>query len=173
MSCRRAAAPKEGNMKRQSGFAAMLAVTAAVFAAVGLVSASPAWATDPALSAAAGRSSAPAVRQAPRRVVDQNPQAAVVAPQPRRTPIPPQVLQHNFGPSYPFGYNYAFRRPSYPFGPNYTSPPARHVFAHRVGPRWVPGYWGQQWVPQYYTYDVWMPGYYAPDGAWIQGYYDT
>jgi hypothetical protein len=37
----------------------------------------------------------------------------------------------------------------------------------------VHGYWGQQWVPQYYTYDAWIPGYFAQNGAWIQGRYET
>ena len=32
---------------------------------------------------------------------------------------------------------------------------------------------GQQWVPQYYTYDAWIPGYFAWNGAWVQGRYET
>ena len=98
---------------------------------------------------------------------------------------PANGSQHNFGPSYPFGYNYT--GPSYPFGRNYTGPtypfgnqysaPARSapVFAAPTppAPRWVHGYWGQQWVPQYYTYDAWIPGYFARNGAWVQGRYET
>jgi len=67
----------------------------------------------------------------------------------------------NFGPSYPFGYNY--RGPSYPFGNRYYRPTA-------AAPRWVPGHWGRQWVPQVYTYVVWVPGYFSADG-WVEGYY--
>ena len=44
--------------------------------------------------------------------------------------------QHNFGPSYPFGYNYT--GPSYPFGRNYTGP-ARIRSAHQYSaPRSAP-----------------------------------
>jgi len=153
-------------MNRRSRSAAMLVVAATVLGVLGFVPASPAWATGPDV-----RRPATALGTH-RRVVDQPGQGAV-APQPRPAPIPPQVLQHNFGPSYPFGYNYAYRGPSYPFGRNYGTPPTRQAFAPRVAPRWVPGYWAQQWVPQYYTYEVWIPGYYAADGAWVQGYYDT
>jgi hypothetical protein len=28
-------------------------------------------------------------------------------------------------------------------------------------------------VPQYYTYDAWIPGYFARNGAWVQGHYET
>ncbi len=82
------------------------------------------------------------------------------------------VNPHNFGPSYPFGYNY--KGPSYPFGSNYyrapVHPPTVHV---KPGHRWVPGYWARQWVPQYYTYQVWVPGYWDVYGAWVPGYYGT
>jgi hypothetical protein len=92
---------------------------------------------------------------------------------------------NNFGPSYPFGHDY--RGPSYPFGRSYAGPsypfgnqysaPGRSapVYAAPVprAPRWVHGYWGQQWVPQYYTYDAWIPGYFARNGAWILGRYET
>ncbi len=80
----------------------------------------------------------------------------------------------NFGPSYPFGYNY--KGPSYPFGNSYYRPPSQivPVYAPRGhgGRRWVPGYWGQQWVPQYYVYEVWVPGYYSDTGWWVQGRYE-
>jgi hypothetical protein len=98
---------------------------------------------------------------------------------------PPFGSDNNFGPSYPFGHNYT--GPSYPFGRSYSAPaypfgnqfsaPSRSapVFAAPAPrtPRWVHGYWGQQWMPQYYTYDAWIPGYFARNGAWIQGRYET
>ena len=65
--------------------------------------------------------------------------------------------------------------PSYPFGNQYSAPRSAPVFAAPAprAPRWVHGYWGQQWVPQYYTYDAWIPGYFARNGAWVQGRYET
>ena len=91
---------------------------------------------------------------------------------------------NNFGPSYPFGHNYTgpsypfgrnYTGPSYPFGNRYSAPRSAPVFAAPPprASRWVHGYWGQQWVPQYYTYDAWIPGYFARNGAWIQGRYET
>ena len=104
----------------------------------------------------------------------------------RRAPVgpqPPAGSQHNFGPSYPFGYNYTgpsypfgrdYAGPSYPFGNYYTSPaPAPAPAPARPAGRWVQGYWAQQWVPQYYSYDAWVPGYFARNGAWVQGYYES
>jgi hypothetical protein len=98
---------------------------------------------------------------------------------------PPVDNRHNFGPSYPFGYNY--KGPTYPFGEGYyrapVAPPRHHYYSVQPAPayvapapsapRWVPGYWGQQWVPQHYTYDAWVPGYFARNGGWVQGYYES
>src|SRR5262245_5363682 len=83
-----------------------------------------------------------------------------------RTVLPPSKIvppAHNFGPSYPFGYNYTGQ--SSVFGPSYYAP-------RQVSPRWIPGYWGQQWMPLYSSYDVWRPGYYT-HGGWIPGQYET
>ena len=68
----------------------------------------------------------------------------------------------------------SYTGPAYPFGNQYSAPRAAPVFAAPAprAPRWVHGYWGQQWVPQYYTYDAWIPGYFAGNGAWIQGRYE-
>ena len=38
-------------------------------------------------------------------------------------------------------------------------------------PRWVPGYWTYQWIPQVYTSWVWIPGHYDPNGYWVEGNY--
>ena len=38
-------------------------------------------------------------------------------------------------------------------------------------PRWVPGYWTYQWIPQAYTSWVWVPGHYDPNGYWVEGNY--
>jgi len=73
----------------------------------------------------------------------------------------PQPPSHNFGPSYPFGYNYKGQSAVL-----YGSP------AH-VAPRFIPGHWGRRWVPQYYAYEVWVPGSYADDGGWVDGYYES
>jgi hypothetical protein len=58
-------------------------------------------------------------------------------------------------------------------------PPLRHrrdaivviqpVFVDRSC--WAPGYWTYQWVPQIYSSNVWVPGQWAPDGAWIESHY--
>ena len=35
----------------------------------------------------------------------------------------------------------------------------------------VPGYWTYQWVPQTTWHTVYVPGYWAVDGAWVESYY--
>lgn len=37
----------------------------------------------------------------------------------------------------------------------------------------TPGYWSYFWVPQQYAYNDWVPGQWSPDGAWIDGHYET
>jgi hypothetical protein len=155
----------------------MLGLAVATVAVVSVLVAGPAWATGPLLTSNG-------VAAPPGAPVAQSGNADVAGPQQRLVPSNPANGQ-NFGPSYPFGYNYT--GPSYPFGRNYTGPsypfgnqysaPARSapVFAAPAprAPRWVHGYWGQQWVPQYYTYDAWIPGYFARNGAWVQGRYEA
>ncbi len=152
-----------------------------------LLSTTAGWATEPVTTgyqvvAPPGQAIG---RTAPGVIPVQSGKSGVVTPHHRRIPRHPQPAvdnQHNFGPSYPFGYNY--KGPSYPFGNNYTAPsypfgnryysppPPVQVAPVRPAPRWVHGYWGQQWVPQYYTYNAWVPGYFARNGAWVQGYYE-
>ena len=38
---------------------------------------------------------------------------------------------------------------------------------------WAPGYWTYQWVPQVYSYNVWVPAQWAPDGSWIESHYQV
>ena len=38
---------------------------------------------------------------------------------------------------------------------------------------YLPGRWDYQWIPQTYSYSVWVPGAWAPDGAWIDGHYEA
>ena len=47
-------------------------------------------------------------------------------------------------------------------GPVYVAP----------SPCWSAGYWNYQWIPQAYTYNVWVPGQWAPNGAWIDAHYE-
>ena len=35
----------------------------------------------------------------------------------------------------------------------------------------IPGYWTHQWIPQIYSYNVWVPGQWSPEGTWIEGHY--
>lgn len=35
----------------------------------------------------------------------------------------------------------------------------------------LPGAWSYLWVPQSYTYTVWVPGQWSPEGTWIAGHY--
>ncbi len=35
----------------------------------------------------------------------------------------------------------------------------------------IPGYWTHQWIPQVYSYNVWVPGQWSPEGTWIAGHY--
>ena len=37
---------------------------------------------------------------------------------------------------------------------------------------YVPGHWTYQWVPQTYTYNTWVDGYWSPYGTWIDGHYE-
>ena len=119
------------------------------------------------------------------RAIGQERRSWAALPQIPKPQPPPVDNRHDFGPSYPFGYNY--KGPTYPFGEGYyrapVAPPritttpcsAAPTYAAPapLAPRWVPGYWGQQWVPQYYTYDAWVPGYFARNGGWVQGYYES
>ena len=156
----------------------ILGLAAAMVAVVSVLVAGPAWATGPLLTGDR------VVRSGARVVRAGNVDAA--EPQQRLVPSnPANGIQHNFGPSYPFGYNYtgpsypfgrSYTGPAYPFGNQYSAPPpSAPVIAVPPprAPRWIHGYWGQQWVPQYYTYDAWIPGYFARSGAWIQGRYET
>jgi hypothetical protein len=155
----------------------MLELAVAAVAVVSVLVAAPAWATGPLLTRnpVIVRPGAPVVQSG--NADDAGPQ---------RVPRNPAFGSgQNFGPSYPFGDNCT--GPSYPFGRNYAGPaypfgnqysaPARSapIFAAPPprAPRWVHGHWGQQWMPQYYTYDAWTPGYFARNGAWVPGRYET
>ena len=45
------------------------------------------------------------------------------------------------------------------------------VYVVPLSPRWVPGYWTYQWIPQVYTSWGWIPGHYDPNGYWVEGDY--
>lgn len=47
--------------------------------------------------------------------------------------------------------------------PVYVAPPSRSCL--------VPGYWTYQWVPQTTWQTVYVPGYWAADGTWVQSHY--
>lgn len=51
----------------------------------------------------------------------------------------------------------------------------RHHHPHTVvvAPQCVqlPGSWSYVWVPQTYTYNVWSPGHWSPEGTWVAGHY--
>ena len=146
----------------------MLGLAVAMVAVVSVLVAGPASATGPLLTRNR-------VMVRPGAPVVQSGNADDARPQHRLVPSnPANGSHHTFGPSSPFGYNYP--GPSYPFGNQYAAPPRpAPIFAAPAprAPRWVHGYWGQQWVPQYYTYDAWIPGYFARNGAWIQGRYEV
>ena len=38
-------------------------------------------------------------------------------------------------------------------------------------PRWVPGYWTYQWIPQVQTSYVWVPAHYDANGYWVEDHY--
>src|SRR5262245_39687658 len=92
-------------IRRRRSVTSGLAISA--FVALGIFAAVPAWATDPMMG-----SNRTVAR------VDAGPPGGV--PQGGLPGYPPNASPHNFGPSYPFGYNYT--GPSYPFGRNYTRP---------------------------------------------------
>ena len=154
----------------------MLGLAVAMVAVVSVLVSGPAWAAGPLLTGNG-------VAAPPGAPVAQSGNGDVAGPQQRLVPSNPPNGQ-NFGPSYPFGYNYTgpsypfgrnYTGPSYPFGNQYSAPRSAPVFGAQPprARRWVHGYWGQQWVPQYYTYDAWIPGYFAWNGAWVQGHYET
>src|SRR5262249_42264611 len=122
----------------------------AALVALGVFAAVPAWATGPMMGGN-------------RTVVRVDAGSPGGAAQRGLPGYPPNASPHNFGPSYPFGSHYA--GPSYPFGRTYTRPShpsnqfTQFVPPPATAPRWVPGHWAQQWMPQYYTYNVWVPGY--------------
>jgi len=130
----------------------------------------PAWSGQPAPGSVVVAPGNSVIVRGPAKVIVRS--GAPSAPDPRGQ-VPLGNNLPNFGPSYPFGYNY--KGPSYPFGNRYYGPPSQvaPVYVHpgHGAKRWVPGYWGQQWVPQYYVYEVWVPGYYA-DMGWVEGRYE-
>ena len=107
---------------------AMIRSVAALAAMLILLSTTAGWATEPVTTgyqvvAPPGQAIG---RTAPGVIPVQSGKSGVVTPHHRRIPRHPQPAvdnQHNFGPSYPFGYNY--KGPSYPFGNNYTAPSLR------------------------------------------------
>lgn len=36
----------------------------------------------------------------------------------------------------------------------------------------VPGSWAHAWVPQSYSYNVWVDGQYSSDGLWVEGHWE-
>jgi hypothetical protein len=80
------------------------------------------------------------------------PSTKIIAPGGQPIPISPY--------SYPAYSAYSYAHPAVPGAP---APPRM----------WVQGYWAQQWVPQYYTYNVWVPGYFDDSGHWIEGHYES
>ena len=158
-------------------------VVAAAVAALPCLPSTAAWGSDPTAAGPVIDSPPAGMSEGARVMPVQSPTGGAPGRHYRKIPKPqppPVDTRHNFGPSYPFGYNY--KGPTYPFGegyyrapaapPRYAYPAPTYVAPVPVAPRWVPGYWGQQWVPQYYTYDAWVPGYFARNGAWVQGYYE-
>ena len=51
---------------------------------------------------------------------------------------------------------------TYYYVPSYVAP---------VYPRWMPGYWTYQWVPQVSTSYAYVPGFYTTGGVWVESYY--
>jgi hypothetical protein len=54
------------------------------------------------------------------------------------------------------------------------TPPVLAFPVYVVEPRrcLVPGYWTYTWVPQSYTYSVWVDGQYAAEGVWIAAHWE-
>ena len=170
----RRAQSQEGPVIRQRR-SVMVGLAVATVAVVSVLVAGPAWATGPL-------STRNRVTVRPGAPVVQSGNADAAGPQHRLVPSNPANGSQHIGPSYPFGSTRAVlsvrqelyrpllsvRQPvlgSCAAAPVFAAPPP-------PAPRWVHGYWGQQWVPQYYTYDAWIPGYFARNGAWVQGRYE-
>ncbi|MBI2198470.1 MAG: hypothetical protein HYU42_07700 [Candidatus Rokubacteria bacterium] len=51
---------------------------------------------------------------------------------------------------------------TYYYAPSYVAP---------VYPRWMPGYWTYQWVPQMSTSYAYVPGFYTAEGVWVESHY--
>ena len=51
---------------------------------------------------------------------------------------------------------------TYYYAPSYVAP---------VYPRWMPGYWTYQWVPQVSTSYAYVPGFYTAEGVWVESHY--
>ena len=51
---------------------------------------------------------------------------------------------------------------TYYYVPSYVPP---------VYPRWMPGYWTYQWVPQVSTSYAYVPGFYTAEGVWVESHY--
>jgi len=90
----------------------------------------------------------------PGDVTVSRPSTKIIAPGANPVPISPY--------SYPAYSAYRYANPVIPGAP-----------AQAPTPPSVQGYWIQQWVPQYTTYTVWVPGYFDDNGLWIEGHYQA
>lgn len=77
-----------------------------------------------------------------------------------------QPLPDHRGPSHGF----SARRPHVTSGPIYVFPAPVYIAPRQCT---TPGYWSYAWVPQHYSYPTWVPGHFAEDGTWIDGYYEA
>jgi hypothetical protein len=89
-------------------------------------------------------------------------------------PFKGQAIAGPHGKGFEPGHGIAAPRKGH-FAGGYPAHAPYHVPTYYVpaspAPRWVAGYWAQQWVPQVYAYQVWVPGYYDPYGYWVEGGY--
>jgi len=94
------------------------------------------------------------------------------------------------GPLHHGVHHFKFQQPFHQFHRPFHRPPVSGVFSSPVVvhphpvvivPRpvvivtsspcqWTAGYWTYQWIPQSYTYQVWVPDGWLADGSWGGGH---
>ena len=70
-----------------------------------------------------------------------------------------------------FDHRSGFRHPGFRHKFFVGHPQTKIIYVVPSSPRWVPGYWTYQWIPQVYTSYVWVPGHYDPNWYWLEGHY--
>ncbi len=87
---------------------------------------------------------------------------------PGTTPLPGVPPARVMSPAPPpgdhDGHRHHFQRPPIII----VQPPPVYYYTPRPA-----GSWSYRWIPRYVEVPVWVPGYWAPDGQWVEGHSES